>query len=137
MSDDKKKRDQKKNRFKKPAKDGRPRAHIDKQTFDNLLAIGCQLRECAEVLGVSEDIIESWCKHEQQLSFLDYRRQKASKGHANVRRKQYEVAMDGNVSMLIWLGKNWLKQSDKIEHSGPGGEALTISHFMQEVNAPE
>jgi len=123
----------KKKRFKKGNGAGRPPAPIDKETLDKLLAIGCYLRECAEVLGVSEDAIESWCLREQKLNFTDYKRQKHAKGHANVRRKQYEVAMDGNVPMLIWLGKNWLKQADKLEHTGPGGEALTISHFMQEV----
>jgi len=122
----------KKKRFKKD-KGVRTPNPLDKETLDKLLAIGCYLRECAEVLGVSEDTIERWCLREQKLSFADYKRQKHAKGHANVRRKQYEVAMDGNVPMLIWLGKNWLKQADKLEHTGPGGEALTISHLMQEV----
>jgi hypothetical protein len=33
----------------------------------------------------------------------------------NLLKKQYDVAMAGNVSMLIWLGKNILGQSDKVE----------------------
>ena len=35
--------------------------------------------------------------------------------------RQWEVAMDGNVQMLIWLGKQELGQSDKqeIEHIRP------------------
>lgn len=28
--------------------------------------------------------------------------------------------MEGNPIMLIWLGKNWLKQTDKIENKGSG-----------------
>ena len=39
------------------------------------------------------------------------------KGLARMRRslrsKQYEIAMKGNVTMLIWLGKNELEQADK------------------------
>ena len=39
------------------------------------------------------------------------------KGLARMRRslrsKQYEIAMKGNVTMLIWLGKNELGQADK------------------------
>ena len=30
-----------------------------------------------------------------------------------LRKKQFEMAMDGNVQMLIWLGKQYLGQSDK------------------------
>ena len=33
----------------------------------------------------------------------------------NLLKKQYDVAMSGNVSMLIWLGKNELGQVDKVE----------------------
>lgn len=29
--------------------------------------------------------------------------------------KQYEMAMSGNPTMCIWLGKQWLKQRDKHE----------------------
>ena len=39
----------------------------------------------------------------------------------SLREKQYDVAMSGNVSMLIWLGKQVLGQSDKqeVEHIRP------------------
>ena len=29
-----------------------------------------------------------------------------------LRKKQFDVAMQGNVQMLIWLGKQYLEQSD-------------------------
>ena len=32
-----------------------------------------------------------------------------------LRKKQFEMAMDGNVQMLIWLGKQYLGQKDKPE----------------------
>ena len=32
--------------------------------------------------------------------------------------KQIKVALSGNVSMLIWLGKQYLDQKDKMEESG-------------------
>ena len=35
--------------------------------------------------------------------------------NGSIRRKQYEVAMNGNATMLIWLGKQFLGQADKIE----------------------
>ena len=32
-----------------------------------------------------------------------------------LRKKQFDIAMQGNVQMLIWLGKQYLEQSDKQE----------------------
>jgi hypothetical protein len=36
---------------------------------------------------------------------------------------QFKAAEGGNATMLIWLGKQYLGQSDKTQHelSGPGG----------------
>ena len=47
------------------------------------------------------------------MTFADYYKQKKGHGKIAIRRKQFQTAMEGNVSMLIWLGKNWLDQSDK------------------------
>jgi hypothetical protein len=33
--------------------------------------------------------------------------------HKSLRRKQLEVALGGNIAMLIWLGKQFLGQTDK------------------------
>jgi len=46
----------------------------------------------------------------------------------SIRRKQAELAMDGNVTMLIWLGKQRLGQRDRFdtEHSTPDGGGITV-----------
>ena len=46
----------------------------------------------------------------------------------SIRRKQAEVAMAGNVTMLIWLGKQRLGQRDRFdtEHSGPEGKPIPV-----------
>ena len=36
-------------------------------------------------------------------------------GLVSLRRKQLEVALEGNPTLLIWLGKQFLEQSDKAE----------------------
>ena len=41
-----------------------------------------------------------------------------------MRAKQVELAKAGNVTMLIWLGKQMLDQSDKQEVTGKGGDPL-------------
>jgi hypothetical protein len=49
------------------------------------------------------------------MGFSEYYRLKASVGKISLRRKQYSIAQEGNVTMLIWLGKNWLGQTDKLD----------------------
>ncbi len=39
-------------------------------------------------------------------------------GKSSLRRKQWDIAMSGNVTMCIWLGKQYLKQSDQNTISG-------------------
>jgi len=36
-------------------------------------------------------------------------------GRMSLKRKQWEMAMGGNITMLIWLGKQNLGQTDKVE----------------------
>ena len=57
---------------------------------------------------------------ERDLTFRE--RHKVGKAQSNIslRRKQYQIAMKGNITMLVWLGKQNLGQTERssIEHSG-------------------
>ena len=55
--------------------------------------------------------------------------------NAGLKRKQYEGAMGGNVTMLIWMGKNYLGQSDKyrVNH---GGQLVLRRHNRPRRAAP-
>jgi hypothetical protein len=57
------------------------------------------------------------------MNFPEYFEQSRCVGKAALRRRQFQSAMDGNPTMLIWLGKNWLGQTDKQEvaHTGDAG----------------
>lgn len=93
----------------------RPLKPIDWDQVDKMCAIHCTGEEQAAVLGVDYDTLNRACHREHNCSFADYFRQKASNGKMSLRRKQYTAAMDGNTTMLVWLGKNWLGQTDHIE----------------------
>jgi len=93
----------------------RPRIPIDWDQVDKMCAIHCTGEEQAAILGVSYDTLNRACQREYEMSFAEYFRQKASHGRMSLRRKQYTAAMDGNTTMLVWLGKNWLGQSDQPE----------------------
>jgi hypothetical protein len=40
--------------------------------------------------------------------------------------------MDGNPTMLIWLGKNWLGQTDKQEVAHTGGAGVVKVRIVDE-----
>ncbi len=98
---------------------GRPRIELDWAEFDRLCEVQCTLAELAAHFGVSEDTIERAVKREHKLSFADYFGQKRKSGFVSLRRKQWELAMAGNCTMLIFLGKQWLGQADKHEVATP------------------
>ena len=107
------------------AKTGRPRIDIDWDEFDKLCAMQATLNEIAAWFKCSIDTIENRCWEEKEMRFSDYFAKKASIGKISLRRKQFQTAMSGNVSMLIWLGKNWLDQKDKQE-TEVTGDAIKI-----------
>lgn len=98
---------------------GRPKKKIDKQLFENLCAIFCTKDEIASVLDCSEDTISRWCQSEYGESFADIYKKKSGKGKASLRRMQFKSAENGNVTMQIFLGKNYLGQSDRTEIEAP------------------
>jgi hypothetical protein len=95
---------------------GRPKAVIDWRQVDSMCAVHCTGEEQAAILGIDYDTLDRACKREKGCGFADYFKQKSSSGKMSLRRKQYSTAIDGNPTMLIWLGKAWLGQSDQPDH---------------------
>jgi len=87
---------------------------INWKQVDALLGIRCTLREVASVAGVSEDTIERAIKAAHGMTFREYAERRHGPALANLRRRQYELAVNGDRTMLIWLGKQWLGQADKL-----------------------
>jgi hypothetical protein len=94
----------------------RPRKELNWIELDKLCAIHATRKEIADWFECSEDTIERRCQEEFGISFASYYDQKAVNGKMSLRRKQYEQAMSGNTTMLLWLGKQYLGQSDKQEN---------------------
>ena len=93
----------------------RPRIEINKINFEKLCGLQCTLDEIADFFDCSPDTIERWCKREYKRGFAEVFKQKRGKGKIALRRMQWQSAEDGNVTMQIFLGKQFLGQSDKIE----------------------
>lgn len=102
------------------SKGGRPVKEINQEQLDKLCAMQCTEEEIAGWFDVSVDTIERRVVEMTGVGFAEYFKTKRGKGNVSLRRKQMQVALGGNVTMLIWLGKQYLGQRDKqeIEHSG-------------------
>ncbi len=109
---------------------GNLRIEIDFGILERLCVIQCTLAEVAAFFAVSEDTIERRVKEEYGVKFADYYATKKGAGKAALRRKMFDLAEEGNVTLLIWLSKNYLGMSDKQTIGGTGGDiTIRVSHW--------
>src|SRR5574343_1385285 len=94
---------------------GRPDRFINWDKMDAALQFGARLIDIQGILDVSKNTVLRAIKLKHGLSFEDYRNLKMSTMRAKLLQKQFDVAMQGNVTMLIWLGKQHLDQKEKSE----------------------
>lgn len=97
------------------AKMGRPRKEIDAKTFEYLCSIMCTEEEIAGCFDCSVDTIERWCKRTYEETFAETFKKKSAKGKMSLRRIQWKLA-ETNAGMAIFLGKNYLGQTDAVEY---------------------
>ena len=107
---------------------------IDYNTLKNLCKLQCTGEECAAVLEIDYDTLNSHLKKDKHGGFSDYFKKHSAGGRASLRRRQFKAADDGNVTMLIWLGKQYLAQTDRMEQK-QDEDALPIEVNFN-VNAP-
>jgi len=102
---------------------GRPRFVIDYEAVEKLAMLQCTHEEIASFLGCSSDILAADSK------FLGVHKEGMDKGKMSLRRHQWRALEAGNSTMLVWLGKQYLKQRDKFDHEvgGPGGGPMVMS----------
>ena len=110
---------------------------IVKNQFENMCGVQCTEEEIAAIFDVSVATLERWCKNEYGRGFAEVFREKRQKGKASLRRRQWQKANDGDTTMLIFLGKQYLGQADRISQSitavsGETREVLT--EIMDEID---
>ena len=84
---------------------------INWEQVEKLAGLFCTQEEIASVIGCSVDTLA------RRKEFADIMKKGQAEGRASLRRWQFVKARDGNVTMLIWLGKQYLGQSDKVEQT--------------------
>ena len=93
----------------------RPKVIIDWNKVDKYLQAQCEGAGIAGLLGIHPDTLYKACKEQFKMGFSAYSAQKKGEGKELLRCKQYQVAMEGDKTMLVWLGKQYLGQQDKSE----------------------
>lgn len=112
------------------------RLKIDWQKVDKLLEAGCLGTEVAGVIGIPPDLLYDRCLSENGVNFSEYRQKRVASGDAILRAKQYQTAMKGNVPMQIFLGKNRLNQSDRVEQKVEASVTSNIKVVLPEPLNP-
>lgn len=83
-------------------------ASVSSDTVRALAAVQCTPEEIAQVVGTTPKRI----RHAYADDIEAGRQQSC----ASLKRKQFEMAMAGDKTMLIWLGKQYLGQADRTEN---------------------
>jgi len=92
----------------------RPKKHnLDTEQVEKLSGFGCTNTEIASFFGCDESLIRK--------SYSEFLTKGRDKGKIRLRQLQWRAAERGNVSMMIWLGKQVLGQVDRqeVEHIRP------------------
>ena len=92
----------------------RPKKYnLDTEKIEQLAGFGCTNTEIASFFGCDESLIRK--------SYSEFLSKGRDKGKIRLRQLQWRAAERGNVSMMIWLGKQVLSQTDKqeVEHIRP------------------
>jgi hypothetical protein len=118
---------------------GRHNISVPPDEVELMAQIGSTDREIAEHFGIKDDTL--------RRNFADYLAKGRSELKQRLRQKQLAVAFEGNPTMLIFLGKNYLGQADTPQMSNDtqvlpftDDELDEIKDNLQElddVDAPE
>ena len=113
---------------------GRPPKEFDQKNFESLCQIQCTEEEICQFFSCSEKTLNKWCREKYGANFSQVFRDKRGVGKISLRRAQFQAAINGNASLLIWLGKQYLGQSEsagteekkEIEDLTPVSEMLNL-----------
>lgn len=111
----------------------RPKKEIDADQFEKLCAIQCTLQEISSWFKCSEDTIERWCKRQYGKSFADAYKVYSAAGKISLRRFQFKQA-EKSYAMAIWLGKQWLGQTDNVTVNAPQADSMIETIAKQMFN---
>lgn len=103
---------------------GRYKIAIDWKLVEGLARIQCTQEEIAAALDIGLNTLK--CRKEFRAIY----KKGQDEGRKSLRRMQYDAAAKGNVGMLIWLGKQYLGQTDQPDLSAENEKIKVIVSVM-------
>ncbi len=85
-------------------KGGRPRKELSEQVIVKMAAAGCTMIDIAECCECSVDTLEN--------NYMEVIKIGRAQCRFSLRKSQIDLALSGNATMLIWLGKIMLGQRE-------------------------
>lgn len=96
---------------KNPTAAGGARKEVDIDQLAKLCALHCTTEELTGFFEMSIETIKESCLRQTGVKFGEFYAQNRSKGKISLRRRQW-LSAEKSVPMQIFLGKNYLKQTD-------------------------
>lgn len=130
--------------------EGRQPINIDPVELEKLAMVYSTQADMAAYFGCTQRTIENRVADKDtryamadgaELTFSEIIERGKSKGRVSLRQAQFKLALDGNATMQIWMGKQLLGQTDEqtIKHAGKidsgGTTAETIAEKLRRVTA--
>jgi len=91
----------------------RKKIEIDFKKVDEYLQAQCTGSAIAGLIGCHPDTLYKAVEEKYKMGFSAYSAQKKAEGKELLKKKLWDTAMKGNVSMGIWLSKQYLGFVDK------------------------
>jgi len=85
---------------------GRPKIQLDYALIEKLATIQCTQEEIANIVGVDVRTLQ------RDEEFCRIHKKGIEQGKSSLRRLQWKSAENGNATMQIWLGKQYLGQRE-------------------------
>lgn len=101
--------------MKKKSPRGRKRIEFTEDMWsqaEKMAYIQCTGEEIASILGVHYDTLEARLKENGYQNFSEWFKKHSAGGKMALRRRQFSMS-ERSVPMAIWLGKQYLGQSDQ------------------------
>ena len=102
---------------------GRKKRIIDLEIFESCCEVACTKADICHILSIADKTLDRIIKEHyfdedgKPLKFIEVYNKCSANARNSLRRAQYKFALKGNKTLLIWLGKNWLGQTDKTDET--------------------
>ena len=106
-------------------------AQLDMAELEKLAAMQCTDEEIAAWFGVTTRTIE---RRRKTRAFQEALERGKAKGRVSMRRMQLKLLEQGNATMGVWLGKQYLGQTDEVTHHMHGGNEASLSVIMPRIS---